>query len=83
MPVGGLCRLEMDLQLVGGLGRLADDIHFQAGVSTLIQIHPDHEHHPVGHLDPELPAVGPKGSPGDGMAPQDRQTVGDAAKIVE
>lgn len=83
MPVGVLCGLEMDLQLAGGLGRLADDIDFQAGVATLIQVRPDHEHHPVGHLDPELTPVGPEGGPRDGVAPQHRQAVGDASKIEE
>jgi hypothetical protein len=73
----------MDLQLIGGLGRLADHIHLQAGVATLVQIHPDHEHQTVGHFDPKLAPVGPEDGPGDGMAPQHRQTVGDTSKIVE
>jgi hypothetical protein len=83
MPLEVLCRLEMNLQLIGRLDGRLYDIDLQPGVAGFVQVHPDHQHHTVGQLDPKLAPVGPKRGTGDRMTPEHRQALGDAPKVVQ
>lgn len=55
---GVLRGLEMDLQLIDWLNGRAYHIDLQTGVTAFVELHTDHEHYAVGHLDSKLPAIG-------------------------
>jgi hypothetical protein len=48
----------MDLQLIDWLNGRAYHIDLQTGVTAFVELHTDHEHYAVGHLDSKLPAIG-------------------------
>src|SRR6476660_10008493 len=77
------CGLESDLQLIALLGGWTDHIHLEQWAPALVGAHPHHEELTVGHLDPELPAVGPQDGPANGVPPNGREGLGDATQILE